>query len=139
MAGPLPPDKHGLGISEVEPVTTAVWVDVQPGMVPGSQLMLFIQSLALDMLEASNELAVDNEMVVVDDVRVVGWRIWVGSDTSYLLLVDIPGWEALDIPVDSPCSPCPPLIGTTGIVLQRRARRSKTANLIKAIEAGDFL
>lgn len=96
VAGPLPPDKHGLGINEVEPATTAVWVDVQPGMVPGSQLMLFIQSLAneldgsprgspLDRLEASDEVAVDIEIVDVDDVRVMEGKVWVGSDTTFIV------------------------------------------------------
>ncbi|KAG7008626.1 hypothetical protein G7Y79_00005g017670 [Physcia stellaris] len=99
VAGPLPPDKHGLGISEVEPLTTAVWVDVQPGIVPGSQLTLSIQSLAneldgsprgfpVDRLEVRDKVAVD-----MDDARVVEGRVWVGSDTSSIMSVDIPGLE----------------------------------------------
>ena len=99
MAGPLPPDKHGLGISEVEPLTTAVWVDVQPGIVPGSQLTLSIQSLAneldgspggfsVDRLEVIDEVAVD-----MDDVGVMEGRVWVGSDTTSIMSVDVPGLE----------------------------------------------
>ena len=108
--------------------------------------MLFIQSLAneldgspraslaLDMLEASDELAVD-----VDAVGFVERNVWVGSDTSCILSVGIPRLRVLDSQVDSPWIPCPPLMGVTGTVLHRRARRSKTVNLIKAIGAGYFL